>query len=508
MVKAEFALSDDQAHAFGNIDDLLRNAGVDLAKCRILPRKRTGGLGVAVVLGKAGSGKTHLLNRLWQMLIKAGIHTISSEFDERSLKGKRTVAILAPTHKAASVLRLQGVPATTIHRILYSPLYSEEYTRISEWLSGKGKRPTIKGLTDEALDRATSFFETNPSLPGALAAAGVQSADFIVGWNRRDTPLDIGLVDEASMLDEDFLTDLKYIFPNLILFGDPAQLAPVSQSGQMVFEKIDHERIFTIHRIHRQSQDNPILDLAHALADPNLDYGQFEALIAEKARHDERVVWGSRVDVDLMAHAPVLVWRNATRIRLLRAFRSVHDAPETQLLKGEPLICDGIDLPHKFVSKRLEFEANGLIKGAQVIYMGPGRFAGHARLHILGAEQPQISVESIVRIERPEGEEPNIPIAAKMGALFLHGSSVTIHKSQGSQWDTVQIFGPDIRAAAYSELEESGQPLWKRLAYVAITRAQNRMIWVVRNRLSKPTKPLTIDHVLKVPSSPLELHGE
>ena len=60
-------------------------------------------------------------------------------------------------------------------------------------------------------------------------------SDFIKGWKRRDEPLDIGLVDEASMLDEKQFDDLREIFPTLIIFGDPAQLAPVGQSGEMVF---------------------------------------------------------------------------------------------------------------------------------------------------------------------------------------------------------------------------------------------------------------------------------
>ena len=79
-----------------------------------------------------------------------------------------------------------------------------------------------------------------------------------------------------------------------------------------------------------------------------------------------------------------------------------------------------------------------------------------------------------------------------MGATFLHGAAVTIHKAQGSQWDTVQVFAPDLYAAARMGRTEAGQPLWKRLAYVAITRAQERLIWVVRNRLSKPTHPLRV----------------
>ena len=67
--------------------------------------------------------------------------------------------------------------------------------------------------------------------------------------------------------------------------------------------------------MHRQTQDNPILDLAHALADPQLEFHDFEQIIQDVAQRDDRVQWGQRVEVDLMARSPVLVWRNATRIR-------------------------------------------------------------------------------------------------------------------------------------------------------------------------------------------------
>ncbi len=39
-------------------------------------------------------------------------------------------------------------------------------------------------------------------------------------------------------------------------------------------------------------------------------------------------IWAERVDSDLMARSPVLVWRNATRIRLITAFRAAHGAPD------------------------------------------------------------------------------------------------------------------------------------------------------------------------------------
>ncbi|MCB2136833.1 MAG: ATP-binding domain-containing protein, partial [Rhodobacteraceae bacterium] len=60
-----------------------------------------------------------------------------------------------------------------------------------------------------------------------------------------------------------------------------------------------------------------------------------------------------------------------------------------------------------------------------------------------------------------------------------------------SQWEDVQVFAPDLYAASRAGRIEAGLPLWKRLAYVAITRAEKRLFWVVRNRLARPEAPLT-----------------
>lgn len=507
MTQMPVTFSDDQASAYDSVVEMLRGSGIDLDDALLMP-PQSKGAGVVALIGKAGSGKTLLLTELCKAMQAAGLDLVSGDYEGRRRRDKRSLAILAPTNKAASVLRLRGVPATTIHRIIYTPVYDPEYEKIADWLAGNGERPVIEGLTEQALDRAAGFYANNRSIPGALAAAGLRGSDFITGWKRREEPLDVGFVDEASMLDDRQFEDLKEIFPNLVLFGDPAQLAPVNQSGQMVFDGLPASRKLELHRIHRQEASNPILDLAHALADPGVEFQDFERMVEKAAQSDPRVVLGQRVEVDLMARSPVLVWRNATRVRLINAFRNVHDAPEDSLLEGEPLICDGLELPLKHRKKRLDLEARGLIKGAQVVYLGPGRKPGFSRLHVMGAEDPQVSAASIVKIEKPDEEEPFIPFAARMGATFLHGAAVTIHKAQGSQWDTVQVFAPDLFVAARTGRMEAGQPLWKRLAYVAITRAQERLIWVVRNRLSKPTHGLRVDDLRAAPAASLTLEPE
>jgi exodeoxyribonuclease-5 len=495
--------SDDQAEAYDRISATLTGVGVDFDNGIVTPQSDEEQT-VLAVIGKAGSGKTLLLSRLYHAIDDAGVDIVSGDYESKSHRSKRTLAILAPTNKAASVLRRHGVPATTIHRILYTPVYDPEYEKIAEWLEGHGERPEIEGLTDAALDRAAEFYKINKSIPGALATAGLRGSDFITGWKRRDEPLDIGFVDEASMLDEKQLDDLKEVFPTLVLFGDPAQLAPVGQSGYMAFDKLPEGKKLILHRIHRQDSGNPILDLAHALGDESLDFSTFEQMIREVAQRDERVVWAQRVEAEKMARSPVLVWRNKTRVRLIQAFRKAYGAPSDSLLAGEPLICDGIELPLKHRKKRIDLEARGLIKGAQVVYLGTGGRAGFSRVHVFGAPDPQVSVASIIKIEIPDEDEPFIPFAARMGAAFLHGAAVTIHKAQGSQWEDVQVFAPDLFVAARMGRVEAGQALWKRLAYVAITRAEKRLFWVTRNMLARPSTPLSVDDLHGVPA-PLTL---
>ena len=125
------AFSEDQAEAFDQIAETLRSAGVDIEESLATPRAEAG-QGVLAVIGKAGSGKTMLLARVGEALGEAGVETISGDYEGRRRKDRRTLAILAPTNKAASVLRSHGVAATTIHRILYTPVYDPEYERIAE----------------------------------------------------------------------------------------------------------------------------------------------------------------------------------------------------------------------------------------------------------------------------------------------------------------------------------------------------------------------------------------
>ena len=135
MTVPALVFSDDQAAAYDSVTELLRGAGVDLDEGLCLPAQE-GRSRVMALMGKAGSGKTLLLAELVKALDAVGVETVSGDYESRRAREKRTLAVLAPTNKAASVLRMRGVPATTIHRIIYTPVYDPEYERVAEWLMG------------------------------------------------------------------------------------------------------------------------------------------------------------------------------------------------------------------------------------------------------------------------------------------------------------------------------------------------------------------------------------
>jgi exodeoxyribonuclease V len=213
------------------------------------------GLGAALLPSRA-------LNRRGR-----GRDIVSGDWEgARRRRDRRTLAILAPTNKAASVLRTRGVPATTIHRILYTPSTTPN-TRRSPNGWRPGRPPEIEGLTDAALDRAR-LLRGSTSVPGALAAAGLRGSDFITGWKRRESPLDIGFVDESSMLDAKQFDDLPRSSPPSSSSAT-RRSSPRWASRAAWSSTAARQASGSLSRIHRQEADNPILDLAHALATPS-----------------------------------------------------------------------------------------------------------------------------------------------------------------------------------------------------------------------------------------------
>ena len=284
----------DQARAWARIERTLHASGVDLAGGALLP----GGRAAADAGGaRAARGRARpCCSPSWcKALVAAGVETVSADYESRRTRTRRTLAVLAPTNKAASVLRGRGVPATTIHRILYTPLYHPDYEAIAEWLTGKGERPKVEALSEAALDRAMAFYRQHPSIPGALASAGLRGSDFIKGWKRRDEPLDIGLIDEASMLDERQYRRPARALPRRWCCSATRRSSRRSAAAAAwCSTALPEEARLTLSRVHRQAADNPILDLAHALGRPGARFDGLRGAWCERRRRATTGWWSAR----------------------------------------------------------------------------------------------------------------------------------------------------------------------------------------------------------------------
>ena len=102
MTTPAITFSEDQAEAWDTISVVLRQSGIDLDDSLLQP-PQSDTSAVMAVIGKAGSGKTMLLARLYEALDEAGVDVISGDWEGRKRRDRRTLAILAPTNKAASV---------------------------------------------------------------------------------------------------------------------------------------------------------------------------------------------------------------------------------------------------------------------------------------------------------------------------------------------------------------------------------------------------------------------
>ena len=125
------------------------------------------------------------------------------------------IKFAAFTGKAAMVMRKKGLPASTIHSLIYKP---KEYT------DNDGKRGVIFELV--------KHIDGDPKLI---------------------------IIDEASMVSKKLKEDLESFDIPILYVGDHGQLPPVSSDQINMMEYPD----FVLTEIHRQALENPIIWIAH-----------------------------------------------------------------------------------------------------------------------------------------------------------------------------------------------------------------------------------------------------
>lgn len=363
-----------------------------------------------VLGGYAGTGKSTLAAQL-QEYIAGSVH------------------YCAFTGKAASILASMGVPATTLHQVIYVP-------------KDKGR----SRLKEMELELArTSDLDKRRKLIDKIAQEKVNVSMPSFSLNE-DSPLkhiDLVVVDEWSMLDERIINDLLSVTKKVLFLGDPGQLPPVRGRCPL-------EPDYFLTEVHRQALDSPILRAATQARMgepiPMCDSGDFRHV----NKHD--LAWE-----DYRAADQVIVARNKTRRATNNKFRKLlgyyDDGREFPQLpaRGDKIICTKNNKELNLFNGEIGYAA----KDSEML--------DDTSCSMSFSGLPEVAMWS-EHLFNPS-TRPEIWHMKDL-AQFDYGYAITCHKAQGSEFDNVLVYNEGFPKDAHKWL------------YTAITRAKKKLILV------------------------------
>ena len=256
------------------------------------------------------------------------------------------------------------------------------------------------------------------------------------------------VVDECSMVDAELGRDLMSFGVPVLVLGDPAQLPPIQGGG--FFTGAEPDAMLT--EVHRQAEDDPIVRLSMDVREGRAlapgDYGESQ-VVARKALDPERV----------MRSDQILVGRNATRRAYNNRMRERKGLTGEYPVAGDKLVC------------LRNNRKKGLLNGGLWSVVKAAARTKNAILQLrVMPESGGRALKASVRKECFTGEIAAIDWAQrKPYDEFDFGYVLTVHKSQGSQWDDVVLFDESF---AFPESRE-------RWLYTGITRAARKLTVVI-----------------------------
>jgi len=260
------------------------------------------------------------------------------------------------------------------------------------------------------------------------------------------------VIDECSMVDAEMGRDLLSFECPLLVLGDPAQLPPIQGAG--FFTSSEPDAMLT--EVHRQAQDDPIVRMS-------MDVREGRDL--EIGRHGEsEVVARNELDPERVMQADqVLVGRNNTRRAYNTRMRQKQHIEDPLPVAGDKLVC------------LRNNRKKGLFNGG--LWRVKSRTASRAKssrilsMRLAPDEEFSHKVTRVsVRQDCFEGGCDALPWEQrKPYDEFDYGYVLTVHKSQGSQWDDVVLFDESF----------AFQDSRARWLYTGITRAAKRLSIVV-----------------------------
>jgi len=363
-----------------------------------------------MLAGYAGTGKTTLAK-----------HLAANE--------EGIVHFAAFTGKAAHVLRKTGIKnVSTIHQLIYLPRTKCDL-----------KYRLLKSQHAQLLLEDPVPKEDLARLEKELKAekANLNRPDFTLNTDSILGKAKLLVIDEYSMIDRQMGEDLLYFDCPILALGDPGQLPPVKGAGFF-----DGKPDVLLTDIHRQAADNPIIRMSMEVREgKRLSVGSYG---------DSRVIRNSSIsDAQLapmmQAADQLLVGMNKTRRDFNQYFRSVKKLRGSYPVAGDKIVC--LRNNHD----------EGLFNG-QIWEVVDCSHEKYLKLSLRDDDGNHITCKA--HPNHFVGTGDDIDLRHRLDANeFDFGYALTVHKSQGSQWDKVVV------------MDEWRRPDHSQWLYTGITRA-------------------------------------
>lgn len=396
---------------------------------------------VEIITGAAGTGKT--------TAIKALLDTLQAQ--------KKFVMVLAPTNRAAKVLRSKQIPAKTIHKGLYRTLPTGDY--IIEML------PVIDADTGmpKITNGETVYYEHEKPVYQHTFDNNLPSSLTII-------------IDEASMVPSKIWKDIFDNFTgHLVVVGDPNQLMPVENE-----EEIDQEYLQYFNKLaqfpttnlgtdtnnRRLAADTQGISCAiqHIMSPKNTlgtfpDLHGFAGYYYCDMRNNTQIDLSTRELIYLADM--VICWTNNERIFLNTLIRKNLSSKCNRAYTEYPIVGDRIIADGAFTVEDIEGNVTTTItKGddLEIEYITQI----DAKNNIMWAKFKDVNNPIPLNVAHITGQRVPKSISA---LRWIYGYAITCHKAQGSGWGTVLVID------SYSRAEDA-----KRWRYTAGTRAIKALV--------------------------------
>ena len=324
-----------------------------------------------------------------------GKSTIISHFINQS--GLMDVTAFATfTGKASLVLQNKGLPATTIHKLIYNA-YRNKVT-------------------------GNFYFKLKPIL---------------------DRKIKLIVIDEVSMVPMQLLTDLMSFNIPLVCLGDPGQLEPIGEDNGL----LKNPNIF-LEEIHRQAQDNSIIKLSMMVRQgeklPVITDDPFVKVLKKEDLTLPMLQWADQI----------LCSKNITRRTINHEMRQAMGFTDPLPEKGDKLIClhnywdflndDGFPLINGTVGK-----VTDIVKGKDSGILPQQCFIDFQAVY---TEPEFYSINADPNIFKGIAPQKNLLKNKRIIHEFDYGYAITIHKSQGSSFEKVLIYEEYLKGAGHARL--------------------------------------------------------